>query len=91
MNKTLEITDITIFIKKSHNESEKAFVKLELNGSLVINGIRILKGKLGHFVSYPGSENTPYKFIDLLSITLRKKLQNAILQAYARELACVIN
>ena len=87
MNKTLEITDITIFIKKSHNESEKAFVKLELNGSLVINGIRILKGKFGHSVSYPGS----FRFQDnLLSITLRKKLQNAILQAYARELACIL-
>ena len=83
----IEITGIYVFLKKENNEIEKAFVRIELNDSLVLNGIRIVKGQFGHFVSYPGDENTPFKFIDFMSLSLRKKLQNYILQEYCKELS----
>ena len=51
----IEITEIKISPTKSEGSNVKALARIVLNGQLCINGIRIVKGKFGPFISFPGT------------------------------------
>lgn len=55
MSKGIEITEINVHpVKNKQSDSPlEAFVRVVLNDQLVINSIRVVKGKFGLFVSFP--------------------------------------
>ena len=79
----MEITSILI---QPHLESEgnvRATAEVILNGSLTLRGIKILRGRYGLFLAYPGvSANTPYRAFETLSMRFRMELQVKVLKAY---------
>lgn len=90
---TLEITDTKVYLPKKMktDSSFKASVKVILNDCLVLNGLRIIKGQFGHYISFPQQkEGSPFKIYDILSSDLRKRFQNEILKEYAKTLAAAL-
>src|SRR3954467_8151354 len=55
MSKGIEITEINVHPVKNKvpNSPLEAFVRVVLNDQIVINSIRVVKGKFGLFVSFP--------------------------------------
>jgi len=55
----IEVTEITVHpIKNPEPGSHlEAFAKVVLNGQFCINSIRVLRGKFGPFVAFPGTYN----------------------------------
>ena len=82
MNHNIEITDIMIVPVKSGKANTKANTKanvtIVLNDALVLRGLKIIKGEFGHFLAF--------KLFDVCSISLRKHLQNEVLQRYCQVL-----
>ena len=56
---SLEITEILVNLPKSKSDESPllAYVRIVLNGSFAINGIRVIKGKFGEFVAFPQEYN----------------------------------
>ena len=88
MNHNIEITDIIIVpVKSSKVKATKANVTIVLNDALVLKGLKIIKGEFGHFLAFPPiAEGVPQKLFDVCSISLRKHLQNEVLQRYCQVL-----
>lgn len=88
---SLEITDIKINLAKGTGAT-KAFAKIVFNDSFCVDGIKILDGKNGLFISMPSKENTPAaiekgadRFRDIcfpINKESRKAIQDKILAAY---------
>lgn len=57
----LEITEITILNGSSNIDPIASTVRIVLNSAFVINGIKIVKGKFGLFVSFPREYDTKKK------------------------------
>lgn len=81
----MEITEIRI---ESNSQSESkvlATAEVVLNGSLSLRGIKILRGRYGLFLAFPGMQpGSPYRAFETLSMRFRKELQEEVLQAYHR-------
>ncbi len=79
----MEITSIRI---ETHNTPEAkvlATVAVVLNGSLSLRGIKILRGRYGLFLAFPGLQTgSPQRAFETLSMRFRKELQEEILEAY---------
>lgn len=79
----MEIT--TIRIEPSPHPEAKVIATAEvvLSGSLSLRGIKILRGRYGLFLAFPGlSAGSPYRAFETLSMRFRKELQDEILLAY---------
>ena len=86
MNHNIEITDIIIVLAKNEG-TFKANVTIVLNDAIVLRGLKIIKGEFGHFLAFPTiAEDVPQKIFDVCSISLRKHLQNEVLQRYCQVL-----
>ncbi|MEO7426780.1 MAG: septation protein SpoVG family protein [Fibrobacteria bacterium] len=85
MQQKMEITSIRIE-PGSHSAAQMiATAEVVLNGSLSLRGIKILKGRYGLFLAFPGlNSGTPYRAFETLSMSFRKELQTEILKAYQR-------
>lgn len=87
-NNALKITQINVYPNKDSMSAFKASAKVVLNNCLVLNGMKVIKGQFGHFLSFPNqSPGLPYKFYETSSMRFRKSLQNSVLQEYAKKLA----
>jgi stage V sporulation protein G len=67
------------------NSKTKAFVDLELDGTLVIKGLTLVEGKEGLFLSYPstkGKDGKYYNSIYTLDKEWNKLLQDACIKKY---------
>ena len=85
--KGLHATEVKVYPRLKSNSPIKAIVKVVLNDALVLNGLRIIKGQFGHFISFPEQQpGSPFKVYDILSFNMRRRLQDEILQAYAKAL-----
>lgn len=65
----------------------KAFVDLEIAGSILIKGIRIVNGSKGLFVAMPseqGQDGKWYRRVSITDETLREQVNTTILEAYER-------
>lgn len=63
----------------------KAFVDLELDGTLVIKGLTLVDGKKGLFLSFPstkGKDNKYYNSVYSLDKEWLKQLQDACVEKY---------
>jgi DNA-binding cell septation regulator SpoVG len=86
----MEITSIQIETHADNNPEAKliATAQVVLNGSLSLRGIKILRGRYGLFLAFPGlGSGSPYRAFETLSMRFRKELQTEILQAYKNLLA----
>jgi DNA-binding cell septation regulator SpoVG len=92
MQRKMEITSIRIE-PNTHPETQViATAEIVLNGSLSLRGIKILRGRYGMFLAFPGlSTGTPYRAFETLSVRFRKELQSEILKAYQHLLATPIS
>lgn len=67
------------------NSKTKAFVDLELDGTLVIKGLTLVEGKKGLFLSFPSKEGKDKKYYNSI-YTLDKEwtqlLQDACIKKY---------
>ena len=60
-----------------------ASAEVVLNDSLTLRGIKILRGRYGLFLAFPGlRDGSPYRAFETLSMRFRKELQSAVLSAY---------
>jgi len=84
----IEITDVIVFPVKKRVESSslRAFVRIILNDQFIINGISVIEGKHGPFVSFPKEYNkTEGKGYDIcfpIAAELRSYISDQILSQY---------
>ena len=83
MKQFINITNVEVIPRLDKDSMIKGDVWIELNDSIGINNIKIMKSQYGHFISYP-------KNIHTFNHTLRKTLQTKILQEYAKQLAAAL-
>ncbi len=87
----MEITSIQIEPNTSPEAKVMATAQVVLNGSLSLRGIKILRGRYGLFLAFPGlSTGSPYRAFETLSMRFRKELQTEVLQAYKNLIATPI-
>lgn len=85
----IEVTDVVVFPvkKKSENSCLNAFAKLVINDQFLVNGIRIIEGKNGPFISFPKEYNkADGKNFDIcfpVTAELRSYLSDQILSQYS--------
>jgi DNA-binding cell septation regulator SpoVG len=84
----IEITEVRVHpVKKTGaSGSLEAFARVVLNGQLCINSIKVVRGKNGPFVSYPGEYNRKeekgYQFFYPITKPLQAYLSERILQQW---------
>ena len=72
----------------STSGSMRAFVDMNINGQLLIKGVRVVEGPKGLFVSMPqekGKDNKWYETIKCLSKEVRYQIADSVLTAYKKE------
>lgn len=78
--------DVKITCKPYNGTSKtKAFVDLELDGTLVIKGLTLIEGKKGLFLSFPsvkGKDGKYYNSVYSLDKEWTKLLQDACVKKY---------
>jgi DNA-binding cell septation regulator SpoVG len=80
----MEITSIQIQPNPETEARLKATAEVILNGSLSLRGIKIMRGRYGLFLAFPGlNAGNPYRAFETLSVRFRMELQVKVLKAYA--------
>ena len=88
----MEITSIQIEPNTHPDAKVMATAEVVLNGSLSLRGIKILRGRYGLFLAFPGlGAGSPYRAFETLSMRFRKELQEEVLQAYRHMLATPVS
>jgi DNA-binding cell septation regulator SpoVG len=68
----MQITSIRIEPNPLPESKVTATVEVVLNGSLSLRGIRILRGRYGLFLAFPGLQaGAPYRAFDTISMRFR--------------------
>lgn len=68
----------------------KAFANVTLDGEFVVRGVKVIQGATGYFVSMPSRRRSDGTYQDIchpVNPPMRKKLEDAVLDAYQEELA----
>ncbi len=79
----MEITSIEIQPNDNTEAQIKATAEVILNGSLALRGIKILQGRYGLFLAFPGLQvGTPYRVFETLSMRFRMEMQSRVLESY---------
>ena len=85
------ITDVRI--RKINTEGRmKAIVSITIDDELVIHDVRVVDGNNGLFVAMPSRKTPEGEFRDIahpINSETREKLQEAVLEAYERQIAIV--
>ena len=66
-------------------ENMRAFADIEVNGEILIKGLRILNGKHGLFVSMPrlkGRDNKWYETVRPMTPQMKQQIMSVVLGAY---------
>ncbi|MBF0431950.1 MAG: septation protein SpoVG family protein [Fibrobacteria bacterium] len=84
----LEITDVIVFpIKNPNGSSLRSFIRLVLNNSFIISGIKVHFGRKGHFVTFPQEikkdQGKRYDVCFPITTEMREYISKAVLQQYA--------
>jgi DNA-binding cell septation regulator SpoVG len=79
----MRISAIKIEPHSAPNAQVVASAEITLDGSLTLRGIKILRGRYGLFLAFPGlREGSPRRAFEALSMRFRKELQAAVLESY---------
>jgi DNA-binding cell septation regulator SpoVG len=88
----MEITSIEIKPTENPDANVLATAEVVLNGSLSLRGIKILRGRYGLFLAFPGlTAGSPRRAFETLSMRFRKELQIEILHAYRNLMAAPVS
>lgn len=80
---------IEAIISLRDEDALKAFVNIILDDSLVVRGLKVIKGEANYYVSMPSRRMSDGSYRDIahpISPAFRAKIENTVLHAYAREL-----
>jgi stage V sporulation protein G len=83
----VEITEVRIALRSE--EKLKAFANVTLDGEFVVRGVKVIQGATGYFVSMPSRRRSDGTYQDIchpVNAPMRKKLEEAVLDAYHAEL-----
>lgn len=86
------ITQVYVYPKKG--EKIKAFAKIIFDGCFLVNGIKIVSGKNGYFVSMPSKKGKNGKFKDIahpITKELRNQIESMIFNEYERKTGQKLN
>ena len=82
----MKITDVKVKKFSKKNGSLKGFARVTLDESIVLTGIKVIKGNKGLFVSMPQTysekDDEWYDIFFPITAEFREKLVDAILEAY---------
>lgn len=79
----MKISSIRIETNTLPNAHILGTAEVILDDSLSLRGIKILRGRYGLFLAFPGLRaGSPHRAFDALSMRFRKELQVAILAAF---------
>lgn len=85
---SLVLTKISIYPNRNPASRVRANVIVVFNDELKISGIRVIEGRNGLFVSYPGEKQAGtdrwFNFVYILSPEPRNRLQDVILEEYRK-------
>jgi len=86
-NNKLQCTNVAVYPFKESAGKTKGYARIELNGQLILTGLRIVNGANGYFVSYPidprNKEENYHSIYYPLCKELREHIEQAILAKYA--------
>lgn len=86
----IEITEVSVYPVKNKMEGSyvEAFSRVTLNDQLIINGIRVIKGKKGPFLGFPQEynkqESRGFDICYPISLQLRQYMTEKVLEAYSK-------
>jgi len=84
--RALQCTQVSVYPFKSDGKT-KAFARVEIEGQLVLTGLRIVDGVNGYFVSYPidprNKEEDYHSIYYPLCKELREHIEQCVLAKYA--------
>ena len=84
----MEITSIRISTCDRPENRVLATADVILNHSLSLRGIKILRGRYGLFLAFPGlGAASPHRAFETLSMRFRKELQSEILATFRNQSA----
>jgi DNA-binding cell septation regulator SpoVG len=85
----IEVTEVKIHPLKNKEPGThlEAFAKVVLNGQLCINSIRVVRGKFGPFVAFPGAfnkkEGKEYQYCHPITKAMQQYLSERVLRQFA--------
>ena len=81
----MEITEVKVF--PVHDKKLRAFVSIVLDGSFMVNDIKVIQGKDGFFISMPSRRKKNGRFKDIahpLNQETRQVMEDRIVAEYQR-------
>lgn len=79
----LKITHIQVQLSPEARNGLRAEVELVLNRCLVIKGIQLYQGEMGHYLVFPRqTAHQLYKHYDVQAFNLRKQIQQLAVMEY---------
>ncbi len=88
----MKISDVRIRFVKKDDSKLKAVASITIDDCFVVHDIKVIEGADGPFIAMPSRKTNDGEFKDIahpLNTETRENLRNAILAAYADELAKV--
>ena len=88
----MKISDVRIRFVKKDDSKLKAVASITIDACFVVHDIKVIEGADGPFIAMPSRKTNDGEFKDIahpLNTETRENLRNAILAAYADELAKV--
>ncbi len=73
---------------EDEERSLRAFADIEVNGSLLIKGVQVIRGKKGLFISMPrqkGKDNKWYETVRTMTPEVKEQVVSVVLSAYQKE------
>lgn len=86
----MKISDVRIRFVKKEDSKLKAVASITIDDCFVVHDIKVIEGNDGPFIAMPSRKTSDGEFKDIahpLNTETREDLKNAILSAYADELA----
>lgn len=84
----MKVTDVRIR-RLSRDGKMRAIVSVTLNEQFVVHDVRVIEGNTGLFVAMPSKRTPSGEFKDIahpISAEARQEIQQAVLEAYHREI-----
>lgn len=83
----MEITNVRITKNSSILKDSKirGFVSITIDNAIAINGIRVIEGKKGMFLSFPDRKNKNGEYSDIafpINNEAREQITEAVMKAY---------
>ena len=85
---SIEVRVNRIYRFEDEEKSIRAFVDIEINDSLLVKGLQVMRGKKGLFVSMPrqkGKDSKWYETVRALTPEVKAQIVAVVLEAYENE------